>query len=168
MWKKEDGWGHRWGGFDFQALTWLSNKYKLSFSITQPNLYYMPSSHWIGGDFIPVDSVHPLFHSQSSIKVPGYLQSTNTWLGRCKAQLILVHVGFYWDVLVSAHGAFRFGGSSCCFHIMWVAGGVLLLSLCSARSTVISATLKTHMLRHCDSIFSLQFCWARRQWVSSL
>lgn len=59
---------------------------------------------------------------------------------------------------------------TCCLQVWWLfllfpyhasGRGVLLLSLCSARSTVISATLKTRMLRHCDSIFSLQFCWAR-------
>lgn len=59
---------------------------------------------------------------------------------------------------------------TCCLQVWWLfllfpyhasGRGVLLLSLCSARSTVISASLKTHMLRPCESIFSLQFCWAR-------
>lgn len=31
-----------------------------------------------------------------------------------------------------------------------------------------SASLRTRLLNHCDSIFSLQFCWARRQLVFSL
>lgn len=53
----------------------MSNKYKWSFSVTQSNLYYQPSSHRIGGNFISVDAPHASVHSQSSIEVPGYLQS---------------------------------------------------------------------------------------------
>ena len=32
---------------------------------------------------------------------------------------------------------------------------------------VTSASLRTHLLNHCDSIFSPQFCWARRQLISN-
>ena len=145
----------------------LSNKYKWSFPVTQSNLYYQPSSQnwwklylrWCPPCLCPF----PEFHWGSRVLT----ELTYGW-GGGKA-----HLDF---------GPCRFLLRYVCFclwslQVQWLfllflyhacGRGLLLLPLCSARSVGISATLRTHLLRHCDSIFSLQFCWARKQWVSSL
>lgn len=62
----------------------MSNKYKWSFSVTQSNLYYQPSSHRIGETLSPLMPPMPLSIPRVPLRFQGTYRA-NIWMRRWKS-----------------------------------------------------------------------------------